>query len=238
MIPKRIFQTWSPKEVDPVLLNWIERTKAMNPGYRHFLFNDSDREEFILREYPGEIAECYQRLTIGAARADFWRYLVLYKYGGVYIDLDSEIKKPLDMLIRPDDEAIISVEGNPFNYVQWALMFRAGHPLLKRTIDLVVDNIKTNRYPNDISAMTGPVAFARAIGAEVKEKGYSLVHEQVNRNTNERYGTRGESFRVYGIDYGEFFNFSNHEIHKCMLKGKLHWTEEQRLRPLLRDINI
>ena len=87
---------------------------------------------------------------------DFWRYLALYKYGGVYLDMDSSIEKPLDDLIKPEDEAIITAEGNSGLYVQWALIFSKGHPILKKTIDLVVTNIKNNNHPNDIHKMTGP----------------------------------------------------------------------------------
>ena len=32
-----------------------------------------------------------------------------------------------------------------------------------KTIELVVDNIKNNRYPHDIHKMTGPTVFTRAV---------------------------------------------------------------------------
>ena len=45
----------------------------------------------------------------------------MYKYGGVYLDMDSSILKPLRELINDDDNAIITTaEGNPHLYVQWA----------------------------------------------------------------------------------------------------------------------
>lgn len=33
---------------------------------------------------------------VGAARADIWRYCVLYIFGGLYLDDDSDIKTSLD----------------------------------------------------------------------------------------------------------------------------------------------
>ena len=36
---------------------------------------------------------------VGAARADIWRYCVLYTFGGLYLDDDSDIKVPLDNVI-------------------------------------------------------------------------------------------------------------------------------------------
>ena len=41
------------------------------------------------------ILKCYDSLNIGAAKADFWRYLILYKTGGIYIDVDSMIGRTL-----------------------------------------------------------------------------------------------------------------------------------------------
>ena len=31
-----------------------------------------------------------------ASKADIWRYAVLYTYGGMYLDDDSDIRQPLD----------------------------------------------------------------------------------------------------------------------------------------------
>ncbi len=51
----------------------------------------------------------------GAAKADLWRYAALWTYGGVYIDDDSDMKRPLDMMIDPTDTLIVSYEKNGFN---------------------------------------------------------------------------------------------------------------------------
>eukprot|EP01036_Dinobryon_divergens_P030427 gene30427-39670_t len=49
---------------------------------------------------------------IGAARADIWRYCVLYLHGGLYLDDDSDIKVPLDNIVQPNDRLIMSEEGS------------------------------------------------------------------------------------------------------------------------------
>ncbi len=48
---------------------------------------------------------------LGAAKADIWRYSVLWLYGGVYVDYDSDIKTLFDDIISNDDEVILSEEG-------------------------------------------------------------------------------------------------------------------------------
>lgn len=52
---------------------------------------------------------------VGAAKADIWRYAVLWTYGGAYIDDDSDMKVPLDNVIEPLDSLIVSYEQNGFN---------------------------------------------------------------------------------------------------------------------------
>ena len=61
--------------------------------------------------------------------------------------MDSIIEKSLDELIKEDDQAIITAEGNPNLYVQWGMIFSKEHPILKKTIELICNNIKNNRYP-------------------------------------------------------------------------------------------
>lgn len=53
----------------------------------HYLFNDSDCRAFIAQEFPDDVLYAYDRLIPTAFKADLWRYCVLYKYGGVYLDI-------------------------------------------------------------------------------------------------------------------------------------------------------
>jgi len=101
----------------------------LNPSYDHHIFTDKEIDKFVKKNYDKGIVECYNKLNIIVAKVDFWRYLLLYKYGGIYLDMDSTILKPLDELINNHDEAIITAEGNPNLYVQWALIFSKNHPI-------------------------------------------------------------------------------------------------------------
>ena len=56
----------------------------------HYLFCDSECRSFIAREYPPDVLMAYDRLIPTAFKADLWRYCVLYKYGGVYLDAKLE----------------------------------------------------------------------------------------------------------------------------------------------------
>ena len=90
----------------------------MNSEYSYYLYDDNDMDNFVNENFSGEIVECYNKLNIIVAKVDFWRYLVLYKYGGIYLDMDSNIEKSLNELINDEDEAIITAEGCPGLYVR------------------------------------------------------------------------------------------------------------------------
>ena len=74
-----------PKMYDCVLDNLI--FNRVGEDCIHYLFNDSDCRTFIMREYPPDVLIAYDRLIPTAFKADLWRYCVLYKYGGVYLDV-------------------------------------------------------------------------------------------------------------------------------------------------------
>ena len=235
MIEKNIFQSWYTKDIHPLLQNKIDIFKNLNPDYSYYLYNDNDMDNFVNDNFNGEIAECYNKLNIIVAKVDFWRYLVLYKYGGIYLDMDSNIEKPLNELIRSTDQAIITAEGNPNLYVQWALIFSKGHPILKKTIDLIISNIKNNSYPNDIIKMTGPAVYTKAINAIHMElfNNEIINHSQINKYTDVEYNSNNISYRLYGIDYNSYFCFKHNTTH-LLYNNKKHWRQEQHEKSLLK----
>ena len=234
MIPKNIYQSWYTKDLDHITQNRIEHMKKLNPNWKYELHDNNDIDVFVNTHFKGEITKAYNRLNIIVAKVDFWRYLILYKYGGVYLDMDSSINKPLDSLIKDDDEAIITCESNPNTYVNWGLIFNKNHIILKLTIDLIIENIKRNTYPNDILRMTGPMVFSRAID-NIFYMLYKkpLIHRNITTNTNIMYDKNNVKFRIYGIDYNEYCTFKHKDCH-ILYENILYWRQEQREISLLK----
>lgn len=216
-IPRVIYQTYYTTSLPLVTRFFIWRMKWMNAGFGYEFYDDVRIEKFMKEECGPEIYKAYKRITIGAAKADFFRYNILYKKGGVYLDIDSTTRKPLRDLIKDDDHAIISKEGNPNMYVQWALVYEAGHPFLKKTIEKILDNIAANRYPNDVHQMTGPSVYSDAIRACLQEDSSIPYREE-------------------GIDYNGYFKFK-HALNKLLYSKKEHWKKTQLKQSVLTDDN-
>ena len=215
-IPKIIHQTFKNADL-PLLTKWhINRFRKKNPDYAYEFYDDDRIAEFLEKAYGQEVLGLYQKLNIGAAKADFFRYAVLYKEGGIYLDIDSGINGSLDDFIRADDTAIITQEGNPGLFAQWALIYSPGHPFLKKTIEMVLDNIRSNSFPHDVHQMTGPTVYTRAIHAV-------LAADPVTPH------------RLFGTDYnGQLkvkYKFGKFFLYK---KGD-HWKKQQLIRPVLKS---
>jgi mannosyltransferase OCH1-like enzyme len=246
MIEKNIFQSWNTRDLPKPVQDKIDKFKAMNPDYKYQLYTDEEIDKFVNENYPGEIAEAYNKLNIIVAKVDFWRYLVLYKYGGVYLDIDSNIVKPLNQLIKDEDEAIITSENSRHVnmdrrttyvcYVQWALIFKKDHPILKRTVDMIVNNIKTNRHPENIHAMTGPTVFSEAVMTIHKELfNKDAPHWAINdKPIDKTFSKNGISYRIFGIMYNGYLDFKDQSHHNILYKDKKHWKEQEKKIPLFK----
>jgi inositol phosphorylceramide mannosyltransferase catalytic subunit len=217
-IPKTIIQTFKTSKL-PFITQWhIKRMKKRNPEYDYQFYDDARIENFLKDEFGQDIFELYKKINIGAAKADFFRYAILFKKGGVYLDIDSLLLKKLDDVILPVDCAIIALEDNLQHYVQWAMIFEAGHPFLEKTLEIVINNLKENKYPYDVHEMTGPKAYSLAIRECLKES--SAIR-----------------YRQLGIDYDNAFKFS-YPMSKFFLYGLLrknHWNQKSDARAVLKD---
>ena len=202
----------------------------MNPDWSYKIYDDNDIENYIKLHYPELVAIYYKINPIyGAARADFFRYLLIYNEGGVYLDIKSSITKPLDEIIKNDDVYLLSHWkneagekhenaglhhriDNPYGeFQQWHIVAAKGHPFLKAVINNVCHNIQTyNPFFNatgtwGVLTVTGPIAYTLAITPYLNEYPHRL----------ERYS---EDYNfVYSI-------FSELHLHKHQILFKKHYS--------------
>jgi hypothetical protein len=118
--------------------------------------------EFFEREFPPNYLEAYDQLLPKAFKADFWRYAVLYKYGGVYADSKMTLLVPLRQLIRPQDRVLLTV-SDADNIAIAFMAFEPGHPLLKDILDRIVDMVSRRDKSTHPLALTGPLLAAAAM---------------------------------------------------------------------------
>lgn len=163
---------------------------AMNPSWEHRLYDLAAMRTLIQEQYGAGMLDLFERINpdYGAARSDFFRYLLLYHTGGVYLDVKSRFLRPLDAVLRGDEGFIVShwdnAPGEPHEgwgfheeiadqtrgeIQQWHVIAAPGHPFLRAVIERVVSNIETYRPWRDrvgwrgVLRLTGPISFTQTI---------------------------------------------------------------------------
>ena len=224
LIPKFIYMTHSQKELPYALKENVNNVIKINPGWNYLLFDDQERNNYILSK-SSFLHECYNKIDIkyGPARADFFRYIILYYEGGCYLDIKSSTAIPLSQIIKPEDKYILSYWDNidfplwgkqhkelinPLGeFQQWHIIAVKGHPFLAAVIDAVTKKINTyNPYFHGVGKkgvvnVTGPVIYSNTI--------YPLIQKYPC--------TIYESEKSIGLIYSVF----NHNHH---LQFKQHYS--------------
>ncbi len=203
IIPKNIiFIIPSWQELSQDQRNNLDVIRRNNPGWNQIVMSDEDSWDFVAKHYSQRVVGALNKIDkyYGPAISDLLRYLVLNKLGGVYVDNKSGFSKPLDEIVKPDDEYIVAQwdngpgeisEGTGFHkdtahvsggeYVNWVIISRPGHPFLEAVIEKVVSNIE--RYSVHefgsgkigVLRTTGPIAMTLAISEILQEHPHRMA---------------------------------------------------------------
>ena len=172
-----------------------------NPTFEYRYYSAAQCEAFILTRYGAEMLAVYRAINpaYGPARADLFRYLLMYEEGGVYLDMKSGPSAPLTETIRHTDEFLLSnwcegacgrthwesfVRTGFGEYQQWWIACRPKHPFLRAVIDRCVRNIREYVYDASdrttfgklgVLILTGPIAYTQAIHPLVRSGGCRFV---------------------------------------------------------------
>jgi hypothetical protein len=190
-VPRIIHQTHSSQDaLPPAIREGITALRARNPDWEYRFYDDDAVVRFIREAYGPTVLTYFNRIDsrYGAARADLFRYLLLYRVGGIYLDIKSTARRSLDETIAPTDRLILTqwprndrfegagrhdwefagkIEGGEFQ--QWHLMCPPGHPYIYAVIQAVMRNIDCyiprmhGSGRNAVLRLTGPIAYTLAI---------------------------------------------------------------------------
>lgn len=227
-IPRIIHQTFYERNLSGPLQANVDRLRALNPGWEYRFYDDNDIATFIKGNYPSWVWDYFERIDAryGAARADFFRYLLMYKVGGMYLDIKSTATRPLDSVLKADDRFILSqwylpngefehsegfiydlrhIPGGEFQ--QWHILCAPGHPFMKAVLEAVMANIDAydpylhQTGKRGVLRVTGPIAYTLAIRR--------IMADHPHRNLDGR-NEIGLEYNVYGANMQHVTVFKGH----------------------------
>lgn len=231
-IPRIIHQvhTLGMDKFRPDILNTIARNKDINPGWEHRFYDYNGMVAFIKEHYEARYLKAFLRINphYGAAQADFFRYLVMNKVGGVYLDVKSYCIKPLDEIIREDDEFVVfEWNGHPQGkyenhgahaeiarpggeYQQWNIISTPGNKYIDAVVKDVLSNIENYHYSRQgvgwkgVIVTTGPIVYTNAIESVNDGIGIRLAG---NHEANGIVYMDETIRRVKGTHYSQRFSY-------------------------------
>jgi mannosyltransferase OCH1-like enzyme len=223
-IPKQVHQTFMSKNLPPDIIKIIQRNQKMCPDYQFIFYDDDACDSFIQHHFDETTYHAYKKINpvYGAMKADFFRYCILYKKGGVYLDIKSSINYPLNQIIHTNDDCLLDIPRSVESwrkqsptYEQWILMFSPQHPYLFNVIQTMVNLILQEYEPTiehinvlttkqKILHVTGPDMFSRCI------RNYLKINRPLHRH----------------IDYYKYFSWcSSNYMNMYTMNKKLHYSQ-------------
>lgn len=181
-IPAILHQTWKsadniPTKSQACMASW----KKLNPTWEFRFYDDKACMDFVAAQYP-QYLKTYQALELPVQRADLFRYMVIYHYGGFYADLDTTCRKTIEPL-REHGDGVVGVEFyTPWlQYLQWFFGAKARNPCLQSVLDVVMERLAKprDRHPDLwVLYSTGPHAFTEGVRRVLRKEPHRMqVHD-------------------------------------------------------------
>ena len=116
MIPRIIHQIWlQGSEVIPEHYKEYQRSIIYkHPEWEYYLWSESSINQILTSDQ----LEVYNSMIYLHQKVDYARYIILYLYGGVYIDMDVKAHQPLDTLLERFGNHNLIISKTNSNYIE------------------------------------------------------------------------------------------------------------------------
>ena len=220
MIDKVINQVWVGKYPIPSREKRIsEEIRDKHPDYKYNLWTDDN-----LPQIPERLQQMYDTMYERKDYvfcADMIRWLVVYEYGGWYLDIDWEYKQSLDSLnLENRDGIVFGHWGVGWQHCDYTLTnnvfaFQKQHPMVKHMIDSM---------PIEYGYCNAPYSPGWT-GIEAKRY-LGLENEFSNEIWHYHSVVRGHLDK-HNIEYGDYNTFQNEVLKHHALYSWEHTNKEK-----------
>ena len=175
VIPLNIYQTWHTKDLPPLMKNAVNKIIYSNPGFNYQLFDDNDCRNFIKDNFDANVLNAFDSLIPGAYKADLWRYCILYKNGGVYLDIKYAPFNGFRFISLMEKEHwVLDIDKN--GIYNALIVCKPNNEILLKAINKVVANVKNKFYGNSPLEPTGPLMLSQFFTQNDK-KIFDMYHD-------------------------------------------------------------
>jgi mannosyltransferase OCH1-like enzyme len=168
MIPRTLHMIWVgsplPSHLARCVGSWVEK----HPHWDHRLWGDSDLDWIPNRDIFDAAERLVPADAVGQFRADIARYAILERFGGLYVDVDTEALRCVDPALT--GHTAFAAAEDPRWVGNTYLAAVAGHPVMRDLVDGIRESVARRRRGLRPNRLTGPLYLTpiwRAHGCHV-----------------------------------------------------------------------
>lgn len=221
-IPKKIYFTYHNKNKipDKVYKNLDKYAK----GYKYKVFDDEECRTFIKNYYKNdkdfdhnEIIKTFNSLRLGAHKSDLFRYCLLYKLGGIYLDIKTELIKPIDEIFNRNNCCYIILNNEGKRVYNGIIATPPGNKIFIDQIKFIINNVNVNYFKYIeyfYECLKNKIKDMRLGYNKCGDLDYYFYEEYITKNKNEcnglldRYGlcvyVHSEDKRIIKIRFHDY----------------------------------
>ncbi|CEL97145.1 unnamed protein product [Vitrella brassicaformis CCMP3155] len=191
-IPRQVFLTTKDKAT---MRTWerknIKKCKSVNPGWAFNLYNDTEINDYVQERFP-EMMDVWGFFRNSVEKTDFWRYLIVYDYGGLYMDTDIDCRRPIDeLIVNKSIRGLVGLENvqegdDVVQFAQYSFAFAPRHVVPLWTLKEIRNKVQAIKVSgsSDVYALnlTGPIIWTSAILQYMSVFGMAAGHQSIWRD--------------------------------------------------------
>jgi|UniRef100_A0A6C0IMS0 inositol phosphorylceramide mannosyltransferase catalytic subunit len=212
-----VIQTWKSKDLPHYYVPFYNNVISHKKSWNYMFFDDNDIIHFIKNKMP-DYYDFFTSLQFKIQQIDFFRYLAIYYYGGLYLDMDIHIESDFNDIqlhecafpieLKHIDDPLILNQNQDFLIGNYAFYAKPKHPFIKYIIDTIVNpkitiqdiqaGCQNNQDPSEqvfVYYTTGPIVVSYCYATYPHKEQLTLLEKDpFEENGFGKYG----SHKMYG----------------------------------------
>lgn len=182
IIPLNLYTCWHTLDLPPLMSENYNLIIKNNPEFNHFLYDENMCRQFLIDNFDTDVIESYDSLIPCAYKADLWRYCILYKNGGIYLDIKYSCINNFKLISLTEKKHWV-LDADKNGVYNALIVSKPGNEILLKAINKIVENVKNKFYGSSSLEPTGPLLLSLFFTQNEKNN-FELYHYIIN---NEYY---------------------------------------------------
>jgi len=192
-IPLVCYTVWHSNTLPPKMQANFDHLCEMNPEIRFELFDEDKCRKFIDENYDKDVLDAYDRLVPSSYKSDLWRFCILHRYGGIYMDIKYITANGFRLIELCEKEHFVLDrdnywENNQMGVYTALISVQPRNKILRACIQQITHNTENYYYGYNALYPTGPgllgsIYFENEFAQNIhRMKDIELFHIEANNS--------------------------------------------------------